>query len=153
MIKLQEGGVRNCIILFQLTMKTFFALAAILALAVAGPVPLIQVIVNVNAPGAVDADVIDADHLQNPEEAIVPELPSPVEIPEAVQPEIVPQPVELPQPVIPEILPTPVELPAPVIPEIIPEPVELPEATIPEIIPAPEEVIPEPVVVPGVMWN
>lgn len=122
-------------------MKTFVALFALLAVAAANPLPLVQIIVNVDAP--VDASPVGVPakpevnptpvHIVDEAESIIPE---PVVMPEPTLPEVViPEPVVLPPPVLPEvIIPDPVVMPDPVAPEVIPEPVVMPDPVAPEVI-------------------
>lgn len=120
-------------------MKTFVALFALLAVAAANPLPLVQIIVNVDAPA------VDASPVAVPAK---PEIePTPVHIVDEAE-SIIPDPVVLPAPVLPDVeIPAPVVMPEPSLPEVeIPAPVVMPEPSLPEVeIPAPV-VMPEPAV-------
>ncbi|KAF9418313.1 hypothetical protein HW555_004846 [Spodoptera exigua] len=120
-------------------MKSFVALFALLAVAAANPLPLVQIIVNVDAP---------SDVAVGP--AIVPEpiKPSPVHIvDEAVNDvPVIPEPVIIPEPVFPDVVvPEPVVMPEPVLPEVVvvPEPVVMPEPVLPEVEVGPVVALPE----------
>ncbi|XP_059054393.1 magnetosome-associated protein MamJ-like [Achroia grisella] len=139
-------------------MKTFIALSALVALAVANPLPLVQIIVNVDAPSNGNpVSIIDEEPivvgpivLPTPTLPVIDPAPHPVIVVENA-PEVVPDPIILPEPVLPELVPEPIVLPEPVLPELLPEPIVLPSPALPEIAPEPielPEIVPEPIVVP-----
>lgn len=123
-------------------MKTFVALFALLAVAAANPLPLVQIIVNVDAPVDVSPVVVPAKpeiipdpvHIVDEAESIIPE---PVVMPEPTLPEVeIPEPVVMPEPSLPEVeIPEAVVMPEPSLPEVvIPEPVVMPEPVVPEVV-------------------
>ncbi|XP_072944278.1 uncharacterized protein [Epargyreus clarus] len=128
-------------------MKAFVILAAVVAVAVANPLPLVQIIVNVAAPSSnpppVDNVVAPPEVIEDPVQPIP--GPESIVLPTPVLPILVPEPIILPQPVLPGpiIMPQPVELPEPVLPGELPEPVDLPDPVIP--------VVPGPIVVPDLI--
>lgn len=115
-------------------MRTLIILFVVLAVAIANPLPLVQLIVNIETqepgrpivprpiPEETELEVIPPDQIQLPHPQ-----PAPAILPEPVIPGgIVPEPVQLPAPVIPGVI-LPETLPQPVFPEvIIPAPVIAP---------------------------
>ncbi|KPJ01786.1 hypothetical protein RR46_06082 [Papilio xuthus] len=117
-------------------MRTLIVLFAVLAVAIANPLPLVQLIVNIEAqePGS---PIIPRPIPEDTELEVIP--PDQIQLP---HPQPNPSPVVLPEPVIPGgIVPEPVQLPAPVIPGVI-LPAPLPQPVFPDVI------IPAPVIAP-----
>ncbi|CAG5012511.1 unnamed protein product [Parnassius apollo] len=107
-------------------MKTFVTLLALLAVAVANPLPLVQIFVNIGGQTSIMEPGFPAIDRPTPESVVV--VPEPVILPEPVLPGgVASEPAELPEAVLPEVV-VPVPLPAPALPEVIvPVPVIAPE--------------------------
>ncbi|KAL0893768.1 hypothetical protein ABMA27_013905 [Loxostege sticticalis] len=105
-------------------MRTFVAFFALLAVAAANPLPLVQITVNVDAPGYEDAVVIDKPEPVIPPGAIV--YPTPVlpVLPE--KPIVPPGSIVLPAPEKPIVKPDPIVLPDPSLPIVPPGSIVLP---------------------------